>query len=493
MSSVFSFNNIFTNTRLPGFQGELDPSQANSGSQQWRQLLVGQRLSAGTVPALEPKRVTSIAEAETYFGRGSMLANMLIVALGNNPGNGLYAIAQDDVTAGNGGNAATGSITFTGVASHTGRIIANIAGVEVAAGVIAGDTAATMVAQLVAVINSASNLEVSAAVNAAAIDFTYKHAGETGNNIVINIRFEAADLVTSPVMSSDGAIQLTGGTGNPDITDVLDVMGSDWYRWLAMPYTDATNLLALETELDDRFLPSKQIGCRAFTAYRGTYGQAAAFGDTRNNPHVSCMATGNSDVPPWIWAAAITTVCANSLANDPTRQMRSLKLIGVKPPAVVDRFIDTQRDLLLFDGISTYTVGSDDSVYIEAMITMYQENAQGLADDSLLYINTMEWYEMYRYQQRILFAPYARDKLAEDSPNLPKGQPIMTPKKAKGLLADWYENFIVGTLGWCETPETYEPQVIKNGNRLEIIDNPNPVENNRQQFVRSVMQKAAIA
>ena len=41
--------------------------------------------------------------------------------------------------------------------------------------------------------------------------------------------------------------------------------------------------------------------------------------------------------------------------------------------------------------MSTYTVGSDDSVYIEAMITMYQENAQGLADDSLLYINTMDF------------------------------------------------------------------------------------------------------
>jgi phage tail sheath gpL-like len=495
MSSVFSFNNIFTNTRLPGFQGELDPSQANSGQQAWRLLVVGQRLAAGTAPALDPRRITTVAEAETYFGRGSMLANMLVTVVANNPGNSVYAIALDDLPGGSGGVAATGNILFTGTASHTGRLVASIGGREVSAGMIAGDAAATIVTQLVAAINAATDLPVSAAPNATPeqIDFTAKNAGECGNAITVQIRMEASSLVTSPTMSNDGRITLTGGTGNPDITDVLDVMGSDWYRWIVMPYTDATNMTALETEMDRRFLPAQQIGGRAFCAFRGTYATAAAFGDSRNNPHVTCMGTGMSDTPPWIWASAIATVCSNSLANDPTRQMRSLKVINVKPPAVVDRFIDTQRDLLLFDGISTYAVGSDDSIYIEAMITMYQENPQGLPDDSLLYLNTIEWYEMYRYQQRILFAPYARDKLAEDSPNLPKGQPIMTPKKAKGLLADWYANFMCGTLGWCETPESYNPEVVKNGNRLEIIDNPNPVENNRQQFVRSIMQKATVA
>ncbi|TNC80712.1 MAG: phage tail protein [Oleiphilus sp.] len=490
MSSIFSFNNIFTNTRLPGFQGELDPSQANTGSRNWNLLVVGQRLASGAVDALDPVRITTVAEAETNFGRGSMLANMLKTVLDNNPGNAVWAIALDDVAGGSGGNAAAGSITLAGNASHSGRIVVSIAGKEVGVGMVAGDTPNTMVSQIVAAVNAASDLDVNAAQNGGTteqIDFTAKHAGETGNALVVKIRVEAASEVTAPTLTSNGTITLTGGTGNPDIVDVLDVMGSDWYRWMIMPYTDDTNLTALETELENRFSPSKQIGCRAFIAFAGTYGAAAAFGDTRNSPHVSCMGTGSSDTPPWIWASAIATVCSNSLANDPTRQMRSLKLNGVKPPRVQDRFIDTQRDLLLFDGISTYTVGSDNSIYLEAIITMYQENAQGLPDDSLLYLNTMEWYEMYRYEQRVLFAPYARDKLAEDSPTLPKGQPIMTPKKAKGLLADWYARLMVGTYGWCEQPENYEPQVVKNGNRLEIIDNPNPVENNRQQFVRSVM------
>lgn len=493
MSSVFSFNSIFTNTRLPGFQGELDPSQANTGSRNWRLLVIGQRLATGAVDALEPKRVTSETEAETYFGRGSMLANMLKIALLNQPGNAVYAIALNDVLQAAGGNAASANINFTGNASHTGRVIARIAGEDVAAGMIEGDTPATIVAQLVAQINVASALPVTATANGAQLQLTAKNAGECGNFITVKIRMEAAGQVTAPTMSNNGELNLFGGTGNPDITDALDVMGSDWYRWIVMPYTDANNLTALETELDERFLPSKQIGARAFCAYRGSYGAAAAFGDTRNNSHVSCMGTGLSDSPPWLWAAGVATVCSNSLANSPVRQMRSLKVRGLRPPKVVDRFIDTQRDLLLFDGVSTYTVGNDDSIYIEAIITMYQENAQGLPDDSLLYLNTMEWYEMYRYELRVLFEPYARDMLADDSPSLPKGQPIMTPKKAKGLMADWYENYIVGVLGWCETPETYEPQVVKNGNRLEIIDNPNPVENNRQQFVRSVMQKAAIA
>src|SRR5690606_19151974 len=114
---------------------------------------------------------------ETYFGRGSMLANMLVTVLANNPGNSVYAIALDDVAGGSGGSAATGNILFTGAASHTGRLVATIGGREVSAGMIAGDAAASIVSQLVAAINAASDLPVSAAANGstpAQIDFTAK-------------------------------------------------------------------------------------------------------------------------------------------------------------------------------------------------------------------------------------------------------------------------------------------------------------------------------
>ena len=50
----------------------------------YRNLVIGQRLATGTVPALTPIRVTSAAQAKTYFGAGSMLAHMLERQLENN-------------------------------------------------------------------------------------------------------------------------------------------------------------------------------------------------------------------------------------------------------------------------------------------------------------------------------------------------------------------------------------------------------------------------
>jgi hypothetical protein len=70
-------------------------------------------------------------------------------------------------------------------------------------------------------------------------------------------------------------------------------------------------------------------------------------------------------------------------------------------------------------------------VRIENQVTMYQTDPQGNADDSLLHINVPELYEEYRRLQKLLFAPHARDKFSADGNDIPAGQPIMTPKKAR--------------------------------------------------------------
>ncbi len=493
MSTLFSFNTIPANLRVPGFYAELDASQANSGEMLHKLLVVGQRLSTGSVAALVPTRLTTVDEARKYFGYGSMLTAMLEKAFENHPSMDVWAIALDDVAQPSGGIAASGLLTLTGAASTSGVIKLTIAGTKVTVGVTKDQTDAAMASAIVTQINATGGLSVIAAVNgtnANQVDFTARHTGEVMNDVVITVQFDATVTPTAPLFSTDGRIQLAGGATNPDLTPVLSVMGDEWYRWMICPYTDTDNLVRLEAAQDDRFNPVRSIGFRAFTAFRGTYGQAATHGDARNGMHVTCMGTGNAPQPAYLWAAANGAAAANELAKDPTRQLRSIKLRGITPPAVDERIQFTQRNLLLFDGISTYTVGSDDSVYIESQITMYQENAQGLADDSLLYLNVPEWYEMYRYEQRVLFAPYARYKLAEDSPDLPAGQPIMTPKKAKALLESWYREHMVGTLGWCEQPDEYHADVVKNGNRLEIIDYPNEVENLRQTYIRSVKAKA---
>jgi phage tail sheath gpL-like len=74
-------------------------------------------------------------------------------------------------------------------------------------------------------------------------------------------------------------------------------------------------------------------------------------------------------------AAVLAAVCEFSGAIDPARPFQTLALPGVLPPAQADRFTRQERDLLLRDGISTFTVDQGGNVLIERVVTTYQTNA----------------------------------------------------------------------------------------------------------------------
>lgn len=478
-----TFNTIPANWRVPGFYAEFDPSRANTGSLQYKLLVLGQRLATGTVAPLTPIRVSRATEAPIFFGPGSQLSEMLMAALAANPTMDVWAIALDDLNA---GQAAAGAITLTDAASVGGTLRIELGNLAVRVGVTLGMASSAMASAIVAAINARTDLPVVAAIaagNASRVDLTARNKGLAGNDIPIRVRFEVASQPTTPVIT---VTPFAGGTGNPDIADVLAVMGDDWYRWIITPWTDSPSLTALETELSDRFSALRAIGARAFTAYRGTYGQAAAFGNARNSPHVTCMGTGASQTPPHLWAAVNGVVAANSLMNDPSQQLTALPLPGVQPPLAGDRFTASERNNLCYEGMSTYTVDAGGIVRIENQVTMYQTDPQGNADDSLLHINVPELYEEYRRLQKLLFAPHARDKFSADGNDIPAGQPIMTPKKARSMLYQFYSD-LISVRGWCEDLDHYKATLIceKADDRLHIVDQPNFINNLRQVFARS--------
>jgi phage tail sheath gpL-like len=480
---TISFNEIPPNMRVPGFYHEFDPSRANTGQLLRNIVVLGQRLTTGTVAAGVPITITRPSDAGTYFGRGSMLEQMLKFTFKVRPNFKVTAIALDDLPA---GIAATGKYAVTGAMSTNATMVIEAAGEIVKLGVAAAATQDQIASAVVAAINAQTDFPVTAAVNgtnANEVDITARHKGEYGNDVLLDVVFEAGVAPTSPSVT---ITNMAGGTGNPDIQDAIAAMGDDWYNWIVTPWTDSANMMTLEAELADRFGPIRQIGARAFCAFPGTYGAAAAYGDSRNSAHVSCIGTGLSKTPPWCWASINAMVAANSLAIDPARQVRTLALPGVKAPAKEYQFNFNERDLLLFDGISTYTVDSAGIVLIEAQITMYQENTLGLPDDSMLYINVPELTDARRLRLAQLFAPFARDKLMDDGNDLPIGQPVMTPSKARALLQDEYKVGIK-ELAWYEDYASWAETLLveKQGNRLAVVDQPNYVENFRQLFMRS--------
>ncbi len=478
-----TYNSIPSNLMVPGFYAEFDPSRANTGAMQHKLLILGQRLASGSVAAAQPIRVSRASEAPQFFGPGSQLSEMLIAALNAKPTMDVWAIALDDLGA---GNAAAANFVLAGAASVAGTLRVELGNTNVRVGVTVGMASADLAAAIVAAINARTDMPAVAAVNgsnASRVDLTTRNKGLGGNDIPVRIRFEVAAQPTAPTIA---ITPFAGGTGNPDIGDAIAAMGDEWYRWIITPWTDTPNLIALETELADRFSALRAIGCRAVTAFRGTYGQTAAFGNTRNSPHVSCIGTGLSQTPPHIWAAVNGVAAANSLMNDPSQQLTTLPLPGIAPPLPADRFTFTERNNLAYEGISTYTVDAGGVVRIENQLTMYQVDAQGNADTSMLHINVPELYEEYRRQQKLLFAPHARDKLADDGNNLPVGQPIMTPKKARGMLYQFYSDMI-SVRGWCENLAPYKESLVceKVGDRLLIVDQPDFINNLRQIFARS--------
>ena len=80
-----SFNQVPADALVPFTYVEIDPSRAGSSGAAFRGLLIGQRLSAGTVAAEVPVPIGSGLDGRAKFGAGSMLAVMIAAYRRQNP------------------------------------------------------------------------------------------------------------------------------------------------------------------------------------------------------------------------------------------------------------------------------------------------------------------------------------------------------------------------------------------------------------------------
>lgn len=483
---AISFDNIPTTLRNPGTYIEFNNELAGASSTLFKAVVIGQRLATGSQQAGVPVRVTDPTQAKAYFGQGSMLALQCDAFLNVNTDTEFWAIPLDDNDA---GAQATGSVVVNTDATAAGTLYLYIGGSSVSVGVSEGDTTDTVAASIAAEINSDLDLPVTADVTASTVTLTARNAGEVFNGLDVRANYYDETLPTGLTLT---CTSLSGGAGDPDIADALDVMGDEWFNWVVCPYTTTANLVQLETELGDRFGPMRQIGCRAFIAYAGTHAEAGTFGSARNNAHISCLAIGTSPTPAFIASAINAGVASASLSIDPARPLQTLELTGMLSPSRNEIWSRSERNLLLFDGMSTYTVSTDGTCRIERQITMYQTNASGLSDASYLDICTPETLERIRYEQRLMISQqYPRHKLASDGTNYGAGQAIVTPNIIRGQLLALYRE--MENKGWVEDYDAYDTNLIverdtDDSNRLNWRDTPNLVNQLRitagkQQFI----------
>lgn len=420
---------IPSNLRVPFIAVEFDPSRAFQGASilSYQALLTGQITAGGSKSELVLDRITSPDQAGEYYGVGSQLHRMFIKWFENNTFTEVYGMGIDDDDA---GVAATGTATASGAATADGTVPFMFNGILVQAAVADLDDATAIGDSIAAAINAKTELPVTAANVAGVVTFTAKNDGENGNDIDFQINFNDGESLPPGV--SIALVPMASGATNPDVSEIIAVLGDEWYNVIAMPWYDATNLTAMETEMASRFGAMRMIDGVVFISKKGTLSELSSFGNTRNSPHVSCPNSHKLLNTPEEFAAANAGQAAAEASIDPARPFQTLPLYGVVAPKVVDRFTIEERNSLLQDGIATYKVDSGGVVRIERLITMYQKNAQDVADIAYLDCNTMFTLMYLRWDFRTtILTKYPRAKLADDGVRVASGQQIITPKIGK--------------------------------------------------------------
>src|SRR5215218_8613187 len=358
-----AFNKIPANLRLPGVFIETDPSKASRSDDPGRILVIGQLLATGTAVAGVPVPVTSVSDAKAQFGVGSMLASMIDAVRLADPFGLLWALPLADA---GGAVAATGSITVTAAPTAPGVIPLYISGVAV---------------PIAVAINANADLPVTAVPAVGVVTLTARNKGTMGNDIDVRYAWlGAAGGEALPTAYVGAIVAMNGGTTDPTITAGMAALGDQTYDFIAMPYTDAANLNAARDAMNDttgRWAFNRMVWGHVFTAQRATVSQAVTFGLGRNDPHTTVLAYSLSPTPVWRWVAGYVGASAVVLRNDPARPVQGIEVPGLLAPPLgsAGRFTMSERQTLLFSGISTYTASFDGIVRIERLISTYQLNA----------------------------------------------------------------------------------------------------------------------
>ncbi len=450
------FDLLPINLRLPGVYTEFAPGARGPLDINQKLLLMGQMLATGTAAAAEPVLTTHPDQASELFGEGSMLARMFATSYMNNSYTETWCLPLLDDAA---GVAAAGALTLGGEVTKAGTLSVYLGGVRVRVAVAVGDTPAEIATSLAAVINADTDLAVTASAAEAVVTITARHKGELGNQIDLRHSYYTGESLPGGLTLAITA--MSGGDGNPEITDALANIAGQKFDYFAMPFTDAANLATLRDDLEARWGWALQYHGHGFTASRGTVGALQALGNSLNSQHLTLMGAAKSPSTPEAWTAAVAAVGAYYLNNDPARPLQTLPLKNVLPPRVQDMLTASERDLLLHDGVSTFYLSSDSQCLLEALITCYQENAFGAPDTAYLYVNTPASLS-YLAESLVAYltSKFPRHKLADDGgPTPAAGMRIATPSLVRAEVIEFLTK-LYNQKGLVEHPKAYQDSIV---------------------------------
>lgn len=270
-------------------------------------------------------------------------------------------------------------------------------------------------------------------------------------------------------------------TTTPDLAATLAAIGDQQYHHIVCAYNDSTSVIDLADFLQNRYEALQQIPGLAYLAKKSTHTNLVTLGNSYNSPFIDILGinelTDSAKAPlsEAELAAAWAGQVAPSLANDPARPLQTLQMKGVYTNAATE-WTWTERNLLLYSGISTYRTNDAGQVFIERVVTTYKENNAGTADDSYLDIMTPATAMYFRQKQRsLILSLYPRHKLGRDGSNFAPGQAVVTPSIIKSSLIKLYGDLEYQAI--TQDMEGYISSLIveldpDNPSRVNVLDQP---------------------
>ncbi len=378
-SKNIAFDQIPASIRKPGKYAEFNTALAVRtlpGNLQ-KTLIVGQRLTAGTVAQNTVVDVYSDAQAATYFGRGSMLHRMVRAALKANPYLSLQCIALDDAGA---GVLATCTVTIAGPATSSGVLTVMVGAVPVQIAIASGDASTAIAAALKAQFDAQPDLPVTASVAASVVTLTARHKGTLGNGIKVAASVTATGVTATPTAMASGAT-------DPTLATALAVVFASGHNIIVNPWNDSTNMTALRTHLDSVSGPLEKRGAIGIGAYVGTLAAATTAAPLVNSGRISMLLLPTAYDTVEEVAAAYGAVVA--FEEDPARPLNTLGLTGITANPLANRLSRTEQETALYNGVTPSEVGPGEVVQIVRAVTTYVKDPQSIPDISLLDLTTI--------------------------------------------------------------------------------------------------------
>ncbi len=396
-----------------------------------QRIAVFAQAASDSVYSLDKFQITSAVQAGQRYGWGSpihLIARELFPSNGDGVGTipvTVYPLEDVYDTS----VAASGTITPSGAASKAGEYQVVINNIKSEPFVIDDtDTVETICDKIKTAIDAVLAMPVTVSDDTTHVSLTAKWAGESGNDLHVEVVGE--DLgVTFAV------VQPSGGLVNPDLTDALDKMGNVWESLVlnALNISDTDALDVLQTVGDGRWGELVRKPFVAFTGNTATsVASATIVSSARRTDKINAqlVAPGSKDLPFVVAARQLARIAAVA-NNNPPVSYQMQRATGLTPGDDGDQWDYEERDQAVKAGSSTIEV-KDSVINIADVVTFYRP--EGEAVPAYRYVNDIVKLQNIIFNIDLIFASQewaAAVLIPNDQPNVNKAA-----RKPKSAIAE---------------------------------------------------------